>query len=57
MTSYWCGSAWLGDGPVASVRVVEEAGRIAAVVPGVAAEPDDCAAGVTALARVLRELA
>ena len=41
MTSYWCGSAWLEDGPVASVRVVEEAGRITAVVPGVAAEPDD----------------
>jgi formiminoglutamate deiminase len=28
---YWCEHAWLGEGAVAGVRVVEEAGRIAAV--------------------------
>jgi formiminoglutamate deiminase len=35
MTTYWCELAWLGDAPVASVRVVVgEDGRIAAVEPG-----------------------
>ncbi len=35
MTAYWCEQAWLGDGPVASVRVVSgDGGRIVAVEPG-----------------------
>ena len=31
MSSFWCEHAWLGDGAVAGVRVVVDAGRIAAV--------------------------
>jgi formiminoglutamate deiminase len=38
--TFWCESAWLGNGPVVGVRVSVEDGRIAAVEPGPAA-PDD----------------
>jgi formiminoglutamate deiminase len=31
MTTYWCEHAWLGDGPVAGVRVTVADGRISAV--------------------------
>ena len=31
MTAYWCEHAWLGDGAVAGVRVVEDDGRIVSV--------------------------
>ena len=31
MTTFWCEHAWLGDGPVAGVRVTVDDGRIAAV--------------------------
>jgi formiminoglutamate deiminase len=41
VTSFWCEHAWLGDAPVAGVRVVEQAGRITAVVPGAAPAPGD----------------
>jgi formiminoglutamate deiminase len=40
-TAYWCEHAWLDDRPVASVRVVTDDARIAAVVPGAAPEPGD----------------
>jgi formiminoglutamate deiminase len=41
VTTWWCEHAWVDGRPVASVRVVEEAGRIAAVVPGAGADPGD----------------
>jgi formiminoglutamate deiminase len=31
VSSFWCEHAWLADGPVAGVRVVEDGGRIVAV--------------------------
>jgi formiminoglutamate deiminase len=41
VSSWWCEHAWLGNGPVASVRVTAADGRITAVVPGAAPEPGD----------------
>jgi formiminoglutamate deiminase len=39
--AYWCEHAWLGDGPVAGVRVVEDGGRITAVEAVAAPYPGD----------------
>jgi formiminoglutamate deiminase len=42
MTAYWCEQAWLGDGPVESVRVVSgDTGRIEAVEAGAAPHEGD----------------
>jgi formiminoglutamate deiminase len=41
VTSWWCEHAWLGDAPVARVRVVEGGGRIVSVTQDVDPEPDD----------------
>jgi formiminoglutamate deiminase len=40
VTTFWCEHAWLGDGPVAGVRVVVTDGRIGAVEVGDAAPGD-----------------
>jgi formiminoglutamate deiminase len=40
VSSFWCEQAWLGDGPVAGVRVVVDGGRIAAVEVADAAPGD-----------------
>ena len=40
MTTFWCEHAWLGDGPVAGVRVTVDDGRIAAVQVADAAPGD-----------------
>ena len=39
--TYWCGHAWLGDGPVPGVRVVVDDGRISSVEPRVPAAAGD----------------
>ena len=42
MSGYWCEVAWVGDGPVDSVRVdIGDDGRIAAVEPGAGPRDDD----------------
>ena len=41
VTSWWCEQAWLGDAPVARVRVEESGGRITAVLPGADPLPGD----------------
>jgi formiminoglutamate deiminase len=41
VSAYWCEQAWLGEAPVAGVRVVEEAGRIVAVERGADPAPGD----------------
>jgi formiminoglutamate deiminase len=41
VTAYWCEHAWLGEAPVAGVRVVEEAGRIVAVEGDADPSPGD----------------
>jgi formiminoglutamate deiminase len=40
-TAYWCEHAWLGDGPVADVRVVVDGGAIIAVETAAAPQPED----------------
>ncbi len=48
MTAWWCEQAWVGDAPVAGVRVVAQDGVITEVVTGVAAQAgDDRLAGLT----------
>ena len=41
MTTYWCESAHLDEGPVTGVRLVVEDGRITAVEPGTTPGPGD----------------
>ena len=41
MTAYWCEHAHLGQGPVPSVRIVEDDGRITTVEPGAAPASGD----------------
>ena len=46
MTTFWCEHAWLGDGPVAGVRVPVVEGRIAAVQVSGPAPGDDRLSGL-----------
>jgi formiminoglutamate deiminase len=39
--SWWCEQAWVGDGPVARVRIEADDGTIVAVTPNVDAQPED----------------
>jgi formiminoglutamate deiminase len=41
VTAYWCEHAWLGDGAVVGVRVVEDDGRIVSVEAGTDPAPGD----------------
>jgi formiminoglutamate deiminase len=41
VNTYWCEHAWLGDGAVAGVRVVEDGGLIHSVEPGTGPAPGD----------------
>ena len=41
VSSWWCEHAWLGEAPVAAVRVVADGGVVTSVERGVTAGPDD----------------